>query len=231
MMVSSVAAGLFTQNPLMKGRHAPDLSAPFALSQDDRQVLSMRGMSEGQQDAVSSLYAKARAAVQGGQGRGFLASLDTQSLALLQQAASLAAPVNVSTLTEEGAENLLLAPTEAVDLNGDGMIEVGAALTSSFPPVNASPELRAAWEKTASGMNERDAITLSFKLSGVSISLDGGSIKGQDFFSGGFDWNGYVQKLIASNDMSKPYNSPEQYQKVNDQLLSFWAALKEQGLA
>ena len=230
MTVSSVAGGLFAQNPPMKGRHAPDLSAPFALSQDDRQVLSMRGMSEGQQDAVSSLYAKARAAVQGGQGRGFLASLDTQSLALLQQAASLAAPVNVSTLTEEGAENLLLAPTEAVDLNSDGMIEVGAALTSSFPPVNASPELRAAWEKTASGMNERDAMTLSFKLSGVSISLDGGSIKGQDF-SGGFDWKGYMQKLIASNDMSKPYNSPEQYQKVNDQLLSFWAALKEQGLA
>jgi hypothetical protein len=230
MTVSSVAGGLFAQNPLMKGRHAPDLSAPFALSQDDRQVLSMRGMSEGQQDAVSSLYAKARAAVQGGQGRGFLASLDTQSLALLQQAASLAVSVNVSTLTEEGAENLLLAPTEAVDLNGDGMIQVGAALTSSFPPVNASPELRAAWEKTASGMNERDVMTLSFKLSGVSISLDGGSIKGRNF-SGDFDWNGYMQNLIASNDMSKPYNSSEQYQKINDQLLGFWAALKEQGLA
>ena len=230
MAVSSVAGGLFTQNPLMKGRHAPDLSAPFALSQDDRQVLSMRGMSEGQQDAVSSLYAKARSAVQAGQGRGFLASLDTQSLALLQQAASLAAPVNASALTEEGAENLLLAPTEAVDLNGDGMIQVGAALTSSFPPVNASPALRAAWEKTASGMDERDALTLSFKLSGVSISLDGSNIEGRDF-SGDFDWNGYMQNLLASNDMSKPYNSPEQYQKVNDQLLSFWAALKEQGLA
>ncbi|WOH69049.1 hypothetical protein [Bradyrhizobium sp. BWA-3-5] len=230
MTVSSVAGGVFVQNPLMKGRHAPDLSAPFALSQDDRQVLSMRGMSEGQQDAVSSLYAKARAAVQGGQGRGFLASLDTQSLALLQQAASLAVSVNVSTLTEEGAENLLLAPTEAVDLNSDGMIEVGAALTSSFPPVNASPELRAAWEKTASGMNERDAMTLSFKLSGASMSLDGGSIKGRDF-SGDFDWNGYMQNLIASNDMSKPYNSLEQYQRINDQLLGFWAALKEQGLA
>ena len=230
MTVSSVAGGVFMQNPLMKGRHAPDLSAPFALSQDDRQVLSMRGMSEGQQDAVSSLYAKARAAVQGGQGRGFLASLDTQSLALLQQAASLAVSVNVSTLTEEGAENLLLAPTEAVDLNSDGMIEVGAALTSSFPPVNASPELRAAWEKTASGMNERDAMTLSFKLSGASMSLDGGSIKARDF-SGDFDWNGYMQNLIASNDMSKPYNSLEQYQRINDQLLGFWAALKEQGLA
>lgn len=230
MTVSSVAGGVFMQNPLMKGRHAPDLSAPFALSQDDRQVLSMRGMSEGQQDAVSSLYAKARAAVQGGQGRGFLASLDTQSLALLQQAASLAVSVNVSTLMEEGAENLLLAPTEAVDLNSDGMIEVGAALTSSFPPVNASPELRAAWEKTASGMNETDAMTLSFKLSGASMSLDGGSIKGRDF-SGDFDWNGYMQNLIASNDMSKPYNSLEQYQRINDQLLGFWAALKEQGLA
>lgn len=40
-----------------------------------------------------------------------------------------------------------------------------------------------------------------------------------------------MKNLIASNEMSKPYNSPEQYQKVNDQLLSFWAALKEQGLA
>lgn len=230
MAVSSVAGSLFAQNPLMKGRHAPDLSAPFALSQDDRQVLSMRRMSEGQQDAVGALYAKARSAVQGGHGRDFLASLDTQSLALLQQGASLAAPVNVSALTEEGAENLLLAPTEAVDLNGDGMIQVGAALTSSFPPVNASPELRAAWEKTASGMDERDAMTLSQKLSGVSISLEGYSVKARDF-SGDFDWNGYMKNMIASNEMSKQYNSPEQYQKVNDQLLGFWAALKEQGLA
>jgi hypothetical protein len=230
MAVSSVADALFTRNPLMKGRHAPDLSAPFALSQDDRQVLSMRGMSEGQQDAVSSLYAKARSAVQGGQGKGFLASLDTQSLALLQQAACLAAPVDVSTLSEEGAENLLLAPTEAVDLNGDGLLQVGAALTSSFPPVNASPQLRAAWEKTASGMDERDALTLSLKLSGLSTSLDGYVVKGQDF-SGNFDWNDYMKNLIASNDMSKQYNSPQQYQKVNDQLHSFWAALKEQRLA
>lgn len=214
----------------MRGPHAPDLSTPFALSQDDKQVLSMRGMSSGQQDAVNAVYAKARSAVQSGQGKGFLASLDTQSLVLLQQASGLALPVNVAALSEEGAENLLLAPTEAVDLNGDGMIQRGAALGCPFPPVNASPELRAAWEKTASSMSEGDALTLKLMVGAPSISIDGSDMKGQDF-SGDFDWNGYMKKLIEGNDVSRPFNSPQQSDKIDRQLHAFWAALKEQGLA
>lgn len=230
MAVSSIEGALFAHNPLMKGRHAPDSSGAFALSLDDRQVLSMRGMSAEQQDAVGSLYARARSAVQGGQGKSYLASLDTQSLSLLQQAQSLAAPVNVASLSEEGAENLLLAPTEAVDLDGDGIIQTGAARGLTFPPVNASPALRAAWEKTAAGMDEGDAMTFSLMLAGPTVSVDGSHVKGRDF-SGDFDWNGYMKDLIAGNDRSAPYNSVQQHRKVSDQLQAFWAALKEHGLA
>jgi hypothetical protein len=113
MTVSSATSAFITQNPLIKGRHTPDFARPFALSSDDKQVLSMRGLNADQQTSVESVYTKARSAVQSGQGKNYLASLDAQSLQLLQGAASLAGPINPSSLTEEGAENLLLAPTRS----------------------------------------------------------------------------------------------------------------------
>ncbi|PKU22737.1 hypothetical protein CWS72_19870 [Telmatospirillum siberiense] len=215
---------------ISKGRHTPDFSQIFALTQDDHQILSMRGLNADAQDAVGAVYAEGRSAVQTGRAKDFLSGLDTQSLSLLQEAASLAEPVDVASLSEEGAENLLLAPTEAVDLNGDGMIQTGASLGFQFPPVNASPELRAAWEKTTAGMSEGDAATLALMIGGPSVAVDGSDMRMTDF-SGNFNWNAYMKQMISANEAAAPYNTAQQTQKINDQLQDFWSALKDQGVA
>jgi len=227
-MMSTVSS--LSANPLLKGRHQPDFSKGYTFSLDDETVLKRRGLSDTQRSQVSSLYEKARSSVASGQGKSFLASLDSQSLELLQKASSLAGPIHVGSLSEEGAENLLLKPTEGVDLNNDGMIEQGAAKTSSFPPLDASPALRSAWEKTVSGMGAGDTMTLSLMLGGPMVSVSDGSLKGKDF-SGSFDWNSYMKDALASNEMSKASNSPAQYEKIKGQLEAFWSALKSEGLA
>lgn len=218
------------QNPLLKGRHTPNLSQAASLNTDDKQILSMRGLNTEQQNNVETIYKNAREAIRNKQGKNFLLNLDTQSLSLLQEAASLATPTNIASLSEEGAENLLLTPSEAIDLNKDGLIETGSAMGFQFPPSDASQELRSAWEKTTATLEEGDTLTLMLTIGGGSITADGTYTKTNNF-SDSFDWNTYMKNLLASNESAKSYNTIDQYNKMNNQLNNFWSALQEQGLA
>lgn len=227
---AAATSGATSNNPLLKGRHRPDFSQPFALSADDERILSGRGLDQVRQDSVEALYTAGRSAVRSGQARSFLAGLDTASLALLQNAASLADPINVGALSEEGAENLLLAPTEGVDLNGDGLLQTGAALLFTFPPVDASPALRAAWEEATAGMSERDVMMLSLQVGGPLAAVDGSAPRARDV-SDGFDWNRHMADLISANEAARAYNTPERTRQVDANLRSLWDSLRRHGLA
>ncbi|MDF5823086.1 hypothetical protein P4237_07440 [Pseudomonas aeruginosa] len=65
--------------------------------------------------------------------RGFLARLGADDLQALQRNMGLAEPIRVEALSEEGARNLLLPEGYSVDLDGDGITEVGAAKIRHFP--------------------------------------------------------------------------------------------------
>ncbi len=65
--------------------------------------------------------------------RGFLARLRADDLQALQRNMGLAEPIRVEALSEEGARNLLLPEGYSVDLDGDGITEVGAAKIRHFP--------------------------------------------------------------------------------------------------
>lgn len=227
---AAATGGATSTSPLLKGRHRPDFSQPFGLSADDERILSARGLDQTRQDGVEALYTAGRSAVRSGQARSFLAGLDTASLALLQNAASLAAPIDVGSLSEEGAENLLLAPTEGVDLNGDGMLQTGAALMFTFPPVDASPALRAAWEEATAGMSEGDVLMLSIGVGGPLIPVDGSAPQARDF-SEGFDWNRHMADLISANEAARAYNTPERTRQVEANLRTLWDSLRRHGLA
>ncbi|MFL9823899.1 hypothetical protein [Rhodoplanes sp. SY1] len=227
---AAATSGAAASSPLLKGRHRPDFSQPFALSVDDERILSARGLDQTRQDSVEALYTAGRSAVRSGQARSFLAGLDTASLALLQSAASLADPIDVGALSEEGAENLLLAPTEGVDLNGDGLLQTGAALLFSFRPVNASPALRAAWEEATASMSEGDILMLSMQVGGILIPVDGGNPRARDV-SDGFDWNRHMADLISANEAARAYNTPERTRQVEANLRTLWDSLRRHGLA
>lgn len=233
MAISSATSALV--QPLIFERKSTALSDSPALSENDKKLLAVRGLNTQQQQKVASIYSDARHAVQAGQGKNYLANLDAKSLQLLQGAAGLAEPIDAAAVSEEGAENLLLAPSRAVDRDGDGLIQTGIAHTLQFPPPDASPQLREAWEKTTASLDEGDALTLRLVvggalLGGKAVAVGNAPVEGSKL-SADFDWGSYISDRIYTNNLARPYNSAEAYQKIDSQLKNFLAALKEQGLA
>ncbi len=107
----------------------------------------------------------------------FLSELSSEQLKLVQKANGLADKINITTLSTEGAQNLLSQPdgTDRVDLNNDGFVEVGVAKTIQFPPVNAPQHIKNAWDKATEGLSEIDKATLELSL---HITVYGVNIEG-----------------------------------------------------
>jgi len=142
-------------------------------------LLQMRGLSEQQVNDFSALLDKAKSQQQEDvSAKQVLAEMSQDELALLQKATSLAASIKVNSLSQEAAINLLDQPdrTGMVDLNNDGIVEVGAARTMSFPPVNAPARVHAAWETATADLSEWDKATLELTM---HISVYGVEINGQ----------------------------------------------------
>ena len=107
-----------------------------------------------------------------------LSQLTPEQLALLKKANSLADDINVASLSEEGATNLLRQPdfSDRVDLNNDGIVEVGIGKSLVFPPVNAPEYVKSAWQASTAGMSESDVMQLQLSM---HISVFGLAIAGQ----------------------------------------------------
>lgn len=101
-----------------------------------------------------------------GSAKDRLLAMSAKELELVQKANSLAAAINVSSLSEEGAENLLSQPdnSDKADLNNDGIVEVGAARNLIFPPVNAPAYVKAAWESATADMSGSDKMMLELSM-------------------------------------------------------------------
>jgi len=146
-------------------------------------LLEIRGLSERQVSDFSALLDKSKAQQQEKDvsAKQVLAEMSQDELALLQKATSLAASIKVNSLSKEAAINLLAQPdrTGMVDLNNDGIVEVGAARTISFPPVNAPASVHAAWETATAGLSEWDkaAMELTMHISVYGIEINGQSTK------------------------------------------------------
>ncbi|GLX76988.1 hypothetical protein tinsulaeT_03280 [Thalassotalea insulae] len=115
-----------------------------------------------------------KVSVNHGSSKDFLKSLSYEELKLVQKANSLAENIDVDSLSTEGAQNLLAHPdgSDRVDLNNDGIVEVGLAKTIQFPPVNAPKHVKEAWEKATEGMAEMDAMLLQFSMHTVMYGID-----------------------------------------------------------
>ncbi|WP_051304496.1 hypothetical protein [Chitinilyticum litopenaei] len=108
--------------------------------------------------------------------KAYLQNLPPADLAVLQEAHSLAEPINVASLSEEGAANLLLPAGYGVDLDGDQFFDVGLARTGSFPPQDAPAGFVQAWEQATTGLDEGDLLqhVFTMQLSFSSINLETG---------------------------------------------------------
>jgi hypothetical protein len=96
--------------------------------------------------------------------QAFLAGLSEQELETVQHVHWLADPIDVGSLTEEGALNLLIPPPAQVDDNHDGLTQTGEAWGIRFPDSNTPPEVAAAWEQVTADMPLRERIMYEFRM-------------------------------------------------------------------
>lgn len=134
------------------------------LTQQSVSLLQKRDLSQAEINQFSGLLAKANSTEQSAHER--LQSLTPEELKLVQKANSLAKNININQLSEEGASNLLKQPDNSnkVDLNNDGIVEVGIARNMVFPPVNAPESVKRAWEESTEGMPEMEKMTLQLTM-------------------------------------------------------------------
>lgn len=141
--------------------------SPTSLSTKSVSLLQVRGLSNQQVDDYAALLDKARAQLDDtASAKQVLSGLSADEMKLLQKATSLAQTISVGSLSNEGAMNLLAQPdkTDMVDLNNDGIVEVGVARMMTFPPVNAPASVKAAWDKATANLSESDKMQLEFHM-------------------------------------------------------------------
>ncbi|WP_339724620.1 hypothetical protein [uncultured Paraglaciecola sp.] len=144
-------------------------------SEKSLNLLSLRQLNNDEIQQFSNILNQAKDSQ--GSAKDRLLAMSASELALVQKANSLAAPINVSSLSEEGAINLLSQPdhSDKVDLNNDGIVEVGAANNLIFPPVNAPAFVKTAWESATADMSESDKMMLELRM---HIAVFGVKIEG-----------------------------------------------------
>ena len=128
------------------------------------ELSAMRGVSQESQATYATILNKAYSSGGIENARQFLGSLSAQELDAVRQNHCLADPINTAGLSEEGAENLLLPEGYSVDLNRDGIDEVGAARTASFPPKDAPVVFKEAWFQATASMEPGMAMTYGLML-------------------------------------------------------------------
>lgn len=229
-----------TSNMAFAAQQVPSVakedSGSAVFTDADKLLFIRRGLDEEKQKQVAEIYGQARSSVGAGQARSFLANLDIKSLSLLQEAASLADPVQAEGLSEEGAANLLLPPHELVDTNNDGLVEVGRAKIIAFPPVNAPQSVKDAWNDATKNMSESDIMSFSgfmlpLAFSGAGNEAGGAGNTYSKMSDAGFNWRKLIDDMQFSNNLSRPYNRPEMSDKIASWLTAFLEKLEMHGQA
>ena len=137
------------------------------LSSDSIGLLQARGQSD--QDIVdfAALLDDANQQMeQDISAKEILSGLTENDLKLVQKSVGLWDDIDVQSLNNEAAINLLAQPdkTGMVDLNNDGIVEIGAGRMVTFPPVNAPESIQLAWDEATEGMSEQDKMVMELHM-------------------------------------------------------------------
>lgn len=107
--------------------------------------------------------------------KDFLKNLSKDALSTLQHYTGLADEINVDSLSNEGAYNLLMHDSEKYDFNGDGMVQDGIANKGSIIPTNMSDSMKASYVNALNSLgneSERfDAMT-TVTLNYATVALE-----------------------------------------------------------
>ncbi|WP_145246384.1 hypothetical protein [Aeoliella mucimassa] len=163
----------------------------------------------------------------------FLASLSSEELEVVQHSNRLVDPIDVDSLTEEGALNLLLPQAAKVDLNHDGFQQTGIAMGMSFPNSDTPPEVVAAWDEATAGLDFGDRMfyemqmMLPMLISNIVTDENGQFVRmiepgDPDFTnpmaSGNYSYRQAAADALEGVEFAKRWMTREQYEEQRD----FW---------
>ncbi|WP_404307235.1 hypothetical protein [Neorhodopirellula lusitana] len=105
--------------------------------------------------------------------KAFLSTLSADEMESIRQVHYLADSINVSSLTEEGALNLLIPSVAQVDLNYDGLTQSGAGYGIRFPDSRTPAKVASAWEEATADLDpmEKGLYTLQVKLPSLLANI------------------------------------------------------------
>lgn len=180
------------------------------------ELLRRREASDTAIQEFTDIIAQARSANAYEHPKDFLYTLSAKQMDVLQQVHCLADPINIKTLSEEGASNLLRQPGSAMDLNNDGLNTIGAGHTFAFPPQNAPESFKAAWAAASEGLSPMEIPTqMIFAVGLQNIGREPGDPNWRNPYADpNYDYAGEVNRVMASLDYSLKMGgiSNEKYQ-------------------
>lgn len=138
-----------------------------SLSGESVNLLQLRGLSGQQVDDFAALLNKANHQLEQDQSaKQVLSNMSADEIKLVQKATGLVDPIRPSSLSNEGATNLLAQPDKSgmADLNNDGIVEIGIGKMVTFPPVNAPDSVHQAWDKATENMSELDKAVMQLRM-------------------------------------------------------------------
>lgn len=118
---------------------------------------SAAGGTESESKSFAEIIAEKKQS--GMKAKEYLSTLTPMELYIIQKEKRLAGSINIQKLSEEGAENLFVAfgdKRNYVDLNNDGITEIGQGKMFIFPPPNAPASVKDAWDKVTANMTDRE---------------------------------------------------------------------------
>lgn len=178
---------------------------------------------EGEESAFQAIL-EARQQASNLTDKQFLNTLTTQQMMDLMAYHGLAFPIQVHTLSEEGAANLLAAPEFQRDLNGDGLVEVGAGKRFVFPAPDAPREVWEAWAE----LTPEEQFAISTKaLAKWFIQMAGDEASYASIYDGpNTDYVKLVDELLLFIRQQRKYWTFEEYQEQWEALNKFKQALQ-----
>lgn len=217
---SAVADGGTAGQEAAGGQPGPTSSEALEaiLGRTHTELSALRGVGADSQAVYAKVLDKAYASGAMSNARQFLSSLSAGELEAVRRNHCLAEPIDVAAISEEGARNLLLPEGYCVDLNGDGLDEVGAGLIAHFPPNEAPAAVREAWFQATAAMPDGEAMTYGLMMHDAvyGLHIDGQNTPSPYKADDTDSYRQIVSNFLAALEAQQGMISSEQYARDKD---------------
>ncbi len=225
-LYSAVAASdTSAATPPTKTSASPD--AVVTLSSKALDLMQRRQVSDEATQQFKVILAKANASNAQADPKVFLSGLSPSEMETLRAVHSLGNSIYISTLSNEGAANLLVQPGSEQDLDNNGLTSIGAANMITFPPQNAPESFKAAWASASEGKSFMEIPHhMVFAVGLANIGREPGDPNWRNPYADpGYDYKGAVAGIKSAVEYQFAAGMMSQKQYQND--MAFYNRLSE----